>query len=72
MQSGFRCQFCDGSLMMIHYPKLCNMARALSLSVLTAFKGTNFKFIFYLYAACFGESFCAYLLSMSLDDFKVG
>ena len=33
--------------MRIHYPKLCNMTQALSLSVFIAFKGTNFLY-FYL------------------------
>ena len=38
--SGFRCQFCKGSLMKVHYPKLYNMAH-LSLNVFTASKGSN-------------------------------
>ena len=32
--SGFRCQFCKGSLMKVHYPKLYNMANLLALNVL--------------------------------------
>ena len=38
--SGFRCQFCKGSLTKVHYPKLYNMAY-LSLNVFTASKGSN-------------------------------
>ena len=34
--------------MKINYPKSCNMTHALSLSVLIAFKGTNFS-IFIMY-----------------------
>ena len=37
--------------MRIHYPKLCNMTQALSLSVFIAFKGTNFIFSFAITAA---------------------
>ena len=36
--------------MRIHYPKLCNMTHTLSLSVVIAFKGTNF-FIFFYFTA---------------------
>ena len=32
--SGFRCQFCKGSLMKVHYPKLYNMAHLLALNIL--------------------------------------
>ena len=32
--SGFRCQFCKGSLTKVHYPKLYNMAHLLALNVL--------------------------------------
>ena len=32
--SGFRCRFCKGSLMKVHYPKLYNMAHLLALNVL--------------------------------------
>ena len=32
--SGFHCQFCKGSLMKVHYPKLYNMAHLLALNVL--------------------------------------
>ena len=32
--SGFRCRFCKGSLMKVHYPKLYNMAHPLALNVL--------------------------------------
>ena len=32
--SGFRCQFCEGSLMEVDYPKLYNMAHLLALNVL--------------------------------------
>ena len=32
--------------MRIHYPKLCNMTLALSLSVFIAFKGTNLYILF--------------------------
>ena len=31
--SGFRCRFCEGSLMKVHYPKLYNMAHLLALNV---------------------------------------
>ena len=34
LMSGFRCQFCKGSLMKVHYPKLYNMAHLLALNVL--------------------------------------
>ena len=37
--------------MRIHYPKLCNMTYALSLSVSIAFKGTNFYILFAVTAA---------------------
>ena len=33
--SGFRCQFCKGSLMKVHYPELYNMAHFFSLNVFT-------------------------------------
>ena len=39
--SGFRCQFCKGSLTKVHYPKLYNMAHLLSLNVFTASEGSN-------------------------------
>ena len=32
--SGFRCRFCKGSMMKVHYPKLYNMAHRLALNVL--------------------------------------
>ena len=32
--SGFRYQFCKGSLIKVHYPKLYNMAHLLALNVL--------------------------------------
>ena len=38
--SDFRCQFYNGSLMKVHYPKLHNIAH-LSLNVFTASKGSN-------------------------------
>ena len=44
--SGFRCQFCKGSLTKVHYPKLYNMAHLLSLNVLLLPK--NLTIIFYL------------------------
>ena len=45
--SGFRCQFCKGSLMKVHYPKLYNMAHLLlSLNVFTASKGSNNYILF--------------------------
>ena len=44
--SGFRCQFCKGSLTKVHYPKLYNMAHLLSLNVFTASKGSN-NYIFF-------------------------
>ena len=43
--SGFRCQFCKGSLTKVHYPKLYNMAH-LSLNVFTASKGSNNYILF--------------------------
>ena len=43
--SGFRCQFCKGSLTKVHYPKLYNMAH-LSLNVFTASKGSNNYIVF--------------------------
>ena len=45
--SGFRCQFCKGSLTKVHYPKLYNMAHLLPLNVFTASKGSN-NYIFFL------------------------
>ena len=44
--SGFRCQFCKGSLMKVHYPKLYNMAHLFSLNVFTASKGSNNYILF--------------------------
>ena len=44
--SGFRCQFCKGSLTKVHYPKLYNMAHLLSLNVFTASKGSNNYILF--------------------------
>ena len=46
--SGFRCQFCKGSLTKVHYPKLYNMAHLLSLNVFTASKGSNNYILFEL------------------------
>ena len=52
--SGFRCQFCKGSLTKVHYPKLYNMAHLLSLNVFTASEGSNNYILFikskYFYA----------------------
>ena len=49
--SGFRCQFCKGSLTKVHYPKLYNMAHLLSLNVFTASKGSNNYILFAITAA---------------------
>ena len=43
--SGFRCQFCKGSLMKVHYPKLYNMAHLLALNVLLLPKDLTIIFI---------------------------
>ena len=51
--SGFRCRFCKGSLMKVHYPKLYNMAHLLALNVLLLPKDLTIIFInnyFYLRA----------------------
>ena len=42
---GFRCQFCKGSLMKVHYPKLYNMAHLLALNVLLLPKDLTIIFI---------------------------
>ena len=47
----FRCQFCKGSLMKVHYPKLYNMAHLLSLNVFTASKESNNYILFAITAA---------------------
>ena len=44
--SGFRCQFCKGSLMKVHYPKLYNMAHFLALNVLLLPKDLTIIFIY--------------------------
>ena len=44
--SGFRCQFCKGSLMKVHNPKLYNKAHLLSLNIFTASKGSNIYILF--------------------------
>ena len=44
--SGFRCQFCKGSLMKVHYPKLYNMAHLLALNVLLLPKDLTIIFIY--------------------------
>ena len=49
--SGFRCQFCKGSLRKVHYPKLYNMAHLLSLNVFTASKVSNNYILFAITAA---------------------
>ena len=49
--SGFRCQFCKGSLTKVHYPKLYNMAHLPSLNVFTASKGSNNYILFAITAA---------------------
>ena len=43
--SGFRCRFCKGSLMKVHYPKLYNMAHLLALNVLLLPKDLTIIFI---------------------------
>ena len=43
--SGFHCQFCEGSLMKVHYPKLYNMAHLLALDVLLLPKDLTIIFI---------------------------
>ena len=43
--SGFHCQFCKGSLMKVHYPKLYNMALLLALNVLLLPKDLTITFI---------------------------
>ena len=47
--SGFRCQFYNGSLMKVYYPKLYNMSH-LSLNVFTASKGSNNYILFVITA----------------------
>ena len=44
--SGFRCKFCKGSLMKVHYPKLYNMAHFLALNVLLLPKDLTIIFIY--------------------------
>ena len=46
--SGFRCRFCKGSLMKVHYPKLYNMAHLLALNVLLLPKDLTIIFIRYI------------------------
>ena len=41
LMSGFRCRFCKGSLMKVHYPKLYNMAHLFTFNAFTDFKGSN-------------------------------
>ena len=43
--SGFRYEFCKGSLMKVHYPKLYNMAHLLALNVLLLPKDLTIIFI---------------------------
>ena len=43
--SGFRCQFCIGSLTKVHYPKLYNMAHLLAFNVLLLPKDLTINFI---------------------------
>ena len=50
--SGFRCRFCKGSLMKVHYPKLYNMAHLLALNVLLLPKDLTIIFI-PLWSICF-------------------
>ena len=45
IMSDFRCQFCIGSLMKVHYPKLYNMAHLLALNVLLLPKDLTIIFI---------------------------
>ena len=44
--SGFRCQFCKGSLTKVHYPKLYNMAHLLAFNVLLLPKDLTIIFIY--------------------------
>ena len=44
--SGFRCRFCKGSLMKVHYPKLYNMAHLFTFNAFTDFKGSNNYILF--------------------------
>ena len=55
--SGFRCQFCKGSLTKVHYPKLYNMTHLLSLNVLLLPK--DLTIIFYLHGHNLTLSFCS-------------
>ena len=43
--SGFRCQFCKGSLTKVHYPKLYNMVHLLAFIVLLLSKDLTIIFI---------------------------
>ena len=47
--SDFRGQFCKGSLMKVHYPKLYNMAHFSRFECFTASKGSNNYFFSMLY-----------------------
>ena len=51
--SGFRCQFCKGSLTKVHYPKLYNMAHLIAFNVLLLPKDLTIIFsctIFYCFS----------------------
>ena len=49
--SGFRCRFCKGSLLKVHYPKLYNMAHLFTFNAFTDFKGSNNYILFAITAA---------------------
>ena len=51
LMSGFRCRFCKGSLMKVHYPKLYNMAHLFTFNAFTDFKGSNNYILFAITAA---------------------
>ena len=48
----FYCQFCKGSLMKVHYPKLYNMAHLLALTILLLPKDLTIMFICYYCSWC--------------------
>ena len=50
--SGFRCQFCKGSLMTVHYPKLRVMAHLLASNILLLPKDLTITFICYYCSWC--------------------
>ena len=51
LMSGFRCRFCKGSLMKVHYPKLYNMAHLFTFNAFTDLKGSNNYILFAITAA---------------------